>query len=223
MKRIIGLLLIIAMLIATSAFAEEEFTMHAGTRFGMTKDEIKKQEAYLSFEDVNKSGAFFPSDNYIMSGNTYVAGKNGTILYFFDEYDKMIACVYHFAGNTANPLTKLEYNDLISTLTEKYGTPVGDRSGYIEIGKYIDALDIRARMLESELSQYFYPTEEVFYQWLVPISDGAVDIMLMYEIQDFGKGKVFYGFISYTLRTNAEINTIMMQQNREQDSRNNDL
>ena len=30
-------------------------------------------------------------------------------------------------------------------------------------------------------------------------------------------------FISYTLRTNAEINAIMLRQNREQDSRNNDL
>ena len=110
MKKIISLVLMVAMLFSLSAFAEEEeFTLHNGTTFGMTMEEVIEIEG-------NNGFVLSPGESgNTCSGNGIIANQQGTtISYQFDENDSLWHMQYSFSS--------LDTFDVVEQgLIKKYG------------------------------------------------------------------------------------------------------
>lgn len=118
MKKILCLVIsLIVLLSSVSAFAEE-FTVHSGVTFGMSKDEVIacENEAGFSSQTAKRNAAFcndmkHHTDVLQLSGK--IAGQDGAmILYHFNSADEMEAAVYWFGG---------EASTIKEALIDKYG------------------------------------------------------------------------------------------------------
>ena len=93
MKKAISLLLLLVLLLGlTSNSFSEEFTLHNGTTFGMTRDEVIETEAAAGFtvEKDEESG--------YLHGEGMIANQADTgISYHFDEKDALFYMYYSFS------------------------------------------------------------------------------------------------------------------------------
>lgn len=121
MKKIISLLLMVAMLFGVSAFAaEEEFTLHSGTTFGMSVDEVVKLEKDAGF-NVEKGeqkaaegmGLAFSVESSVRATGK-IAGFDNTTAYYSFEDGELYRMCYVFEGNC--------FQELENALEKKYGT-----------------------------------------------------------------------------------------------------
>lgn len=122
MKKIISLILMIAILISVSAFAEGDFTLHSGVKFGMSLNEVRTCES--------ENG--FTLEKYL-SGNTYntnsgkIAGLDSSRIYYSFDGDKLVQAKYEFptgsdyAYNQSVEESKSDYAKISDLLNEKYG------------------------------------------------------------------------------------------------------
>ena len=121
MKKIISMILMIAMLISVSAFAEEEFTLHSNVKFGMSLSEVKTCES--------ENG--FTLEKYL-SGSTYdihgkIAGLDSSWIYYSFDGNKLIQAKYEFpagsdyAYNQSVEESRSDYAKISDLLNEKYG------------------------------------------------------------------------------------------------------
>jgi len=178
MKKIISLILMIAMLISVSAFAEEEFSLHNGIKFGMTKDEVLRTEIEAGFGLVD--GRY---------GEGKIAGYDGAVRCEYRgrgvTLDKV--CYFYYSPSTQS------YTALGNALTNKYGAPthtsnsgtyyaVNDEmeiGGSIGIAAQYTDLPITCQSLDekavfSETFNRMFVFECIGYeQWLVPQEDGS--------------------------------------------------
>ena len=110
LKRVISLILIcILVSICSSALCEEEFTLHNGTQFGMTIEEVIEKEKESKYE-IREMSCFVYDDEtaemkekniegLIVYGS--VAGISGsTILYHFNSEGRLFEEVYFFGRET---------------------------------------------------------------------------------------------------------------------------
>lgn len=108
MKKIISLVLMVAMLFSVSAFAEEEFMLHNGTKFGMSRDEVINQEAQNDFNLLSRSN--------ILEGHGIVANQSNTgITYYFSSNDNLLYCMSYAFADTDS------YVAIENSLLNKYG------------------------------------------------------------------------------------------------------
>lgn len=111
MKRIISLVLMIAMLLSVSAFAEEEFTLHSGTKFGMSVDEVVKLEQEAGFDVIEST---LGTSGYLQVKGEIAGHEDAYALYYFDDNDgPMHRMTYRFDDN--------DYQAMENTLEKKYG------------------------------------------------------------------------------------------------------
>lgn len=129
MKKLISMLLaIIISMASVSAFAEE-FTLHSGTKFGMTRDEVKAIETSKGYtvENTSLKYSFYDTDGeyYFKETNALkikgsMAGvENSNLYYYFNDNNELFAAVYKF-GEFANNNNVGEYFDIQNTLSQKY-------------------------------------------------------------------------------------------------------
>lgn len=136
MKKIVSLILMLAMLMGISAFAEE-FTFHNGTKFGMTKEEVLaiENENGLEFA-LYDSNVFADSDGNIYKGKENTIAEYGTmaagipdsvISYVFDEEGKMSMGRYTFDlsecsfGHRNESELATAFSTIEQSLIKKYG------------------------------------------------------------------------------------------------------
>lgn len=110
MKKIASILMILVMLFSVSAFGEEEFTLHSGTKFGMTMDEVRSIEEAAGF--TVPQGA----SNKMLQIDGQVAGYSGTIYYYFtdNENGTLDRMEYMFSDSSI-------YETMEKALEKKYG------------------------------------------------------------------------------------------------------
>lgn len=181
MKKIISLVLMITMLFTVSAFAEEDFTLHSGVKFGMTLDEVKTCE----------ENAGFTFSEYF-DGSYYIEGKiagidEARINYYFVD-GKLIQGIYEFP--VASPLarhqsideSRADYTTISDLLNEKYGI-----TEYCSITNRIYPVPsiINDEMRCSSFGEYDYwkqPEQawadsnyatEIYEEWLICLPDGS--------------------------------------------------
>ena len=228
-RRFLAILIVVFISVGCVAFGEEDFTLHSGTKFGMTSDEVIETES-LSLSP--SKAIWYPETGYLhlQSEKAKIAGReNASVHYYFDENNRLISCIYGWNGNSSNANTPLEYEDLVKTLTTKYGEPIGNEKSYVDIGKYIDAVDVLNKIIEhnsqEDMYKYCDQFDNMLYQWQVPIQEGVVDIMLTMCIVGWHDmdAKWFWGNISYTLRTTEELEAISQEIQEKQDALNDDL
>ena len=113
MKKIVGLLYMIVMLLSISAFAEDTFTLHNGITFGMTADEVIQQEQAAGFEyTVDNQSA----RKLIIIGK--VAGYDETSINYIFADDGTLSCMqYTFHNGNQSSV----YQAMENTLAKKYG------------------------------------------------------------------------------------------------------
>lgn len=217
MKKLLGCLLVVALSLLLICASAEEFSLRNGVKFGMTEDKVIQTEE-IGFEDADWSK--FTSLKAIRSAEALtLAGADGTIVYFFDKNEGLVACFYRHNGMSllGNIINDSDNQAVIDKLTEKYGQPIGEGSDYVSIGKYIDAVDWYNEAFRGETDPY----DLTFYQWLAPTDDGYVDIMFLYT--RYRQGSPDSRTITYTFRTNEEVEAVLDQIQQKEDSLNNDL
>ena len=178
MKKIISLILMIAMLISVSAFAEEEFSLHNGVKFGMTSEEVAAIEEASGFK-------YHQYDTHgTIDGK--IAGQEDASIFFYynnspDAYDipycednGLYKCTYGFSNGS--------YDTLYDALVSKYGQATYDLNDQ-----------------HISVSQSFYNTSNCSWntdgdkislirQWLVPYNDTYILIDLSKRSSSFDMG-----------------------------------
>ncbi len=112
MKKLLCVIMAALMLMGT-AFAEEEFTLHNGTKFGMTTEEVSEMES--------SNGNYFNDNGYgsLVSTHNTVAGQpNTTISYVFRD-GKLFSMQYEFEFDNDDYTS--QYNTIEEGLIKKYG------------------------------------------------------------------------------------------------------
>lgn len=124
MKRICSIVLIMMLIFTSSAFAEE-FTLHSGVIFGMSKEDVASLEQGAGFE-CEKIEAEETTAN--PSAVIQVKGKiasieNSSIYYAFDADNKLFSASYVLGSTVNNDDSDKEYEIIEKALCEKYGEP----------------------------------------------------------------------------------------------------
>ena len=182
MKKILCVLMIALMLMGT-AFAEEEFTLHNGTKFGMTIDEVIESEK-------EQGNSFRKVSDKKITGDVTILGLAATIDFSFSSDDELTKQVYHFLPDT--DFSFLEYN-----YKKVYGTPdcssvtgeslVLPEPSFTELLPPKDAA-IKCGGAEMDLPQISWSYSDMkFDQWLIEKDAGFIAIELY--------GKVLYGHV----------------------------
>lgn len=116
MKKIVALLLVATILISVSAFAEEGFTLHNGTRFGMNKSEVIETEQQNGF-------TVKPDEDSLCGKGTIANQPNTNITYSFENNELNYMCYTFTSAET--------YDAIESGLIKKYGeTDYSSNTGF---------------------------------------------------------------------------------------------
>lgn len=207
MKRLVSLLMVFALMMISVAWAEE-FTIHSGVKFGMSVDEVIAAEKANGFHaELNNSGD--------VSFEGQVAGYKETNVYYQFANQSLVSARYQFNANKADDI----FDVVQRTLTEKYGEPVAE-DGYLDFkieGESV--LDFYA-----ECASYGSCDVKAFSQWVYPISNGYVDIMLI-DFKWLGKIPAVLASYSYLTEENytSFYNEKAEEMNQKNDALNNDL
>ena len=124
MKKILAFIIAIIMVCSIASAMAEDFTIHAGTKFGDTIDEVKEKETLRFFE---KSVDFYNSKYSELVFHGEVAGFEDASIYYYLNTKSKVFDVRYEMMNTYS-VTNAEYNKgyrkLYQMLKDKYGTPL---------------------------------------------------------------------------------------------------
>ena len=164
-------MLMIAMLFSISAFAEEEeFTLHSGTKFGMTIDEVVKLEQEAGF-DVRKST--LETDGFLQVKGKIAGHEDARANYYFTDSGALYRMVYGFSGDV--------YQAMENALEKKYGAteyssltgvsfPVFTVNGHeysdFDTGILYQSSDVKSTRLSCIYSQRIIPISETEYVYI---------------------------------------------------------
>ena len=189
----------------------------------MTHDEVIQIEeaAGVTLEVADKS-LYWPSvDSLESKGWISIAGQPGSNLYFVFDDDRMTTCLYYYSDDIAflTGYKSIGEKTILNGLKEKYGEPTGTIENYINIGNSFDAIDMYLYFYQSGAFEDNVRVKESLYQWIQPIENGYVDIMLL-TVNAYGYE---YRFISYSFRTTEEVEAIIQNESEKETQMNNDL
>ena len=184
MKKIISMLLIVAILVSCVAFVEETFTIHSGVSFGMTANEVKKQEKENGFS------ADWAGSQLLVEGT--VAGHQYSRIYYGFSSGKLCRSEYSLPATSwlgiprkelavvNHEVMKSNYALMSESLSSKYGvTEYNSITGkrYMvpnEINEYTTSGFASVLLRNSYSWNADYPnTLEMYEQWLVLLDDGS--------------------------------------------------
>ncbi|MCI5564811.1 MAG: hypothetical protein MR400_03835 [Clostridiales bacterium] len=123
MKKSLSLFVAIQMimLIFATAYAEEDFSLRNGVRFGDTKAQVRAKETI----PIQRSG-----DNYIETQEGTLAGCSGfAICYYFTADNKLEEVLWNRIGMPNARVSDSVYEKLQTALKSKYGEPLGFSNG----------------------------------------------------------------------------------------------
>lgn len=186
MKKIVGMILMVAMLFGTLAFAEEEFTLHNGTKFGMTEKEVIEAEANKGFE-LKRDSSVETKIVSIIGIGTIANQENTTIHYYFQD-DQLYEMFYKFVT------TEMSYNAIENSLIEKYGnTEFSSETGYTLCQTEREDVDAGHSLIPTSNVKYM----PLFSQRIVSIEDGK-EMLIDHYYNAFGH------ILIYTILTPEE-------------------
>lgn len=125
MKKLLSTIMAMLLLwsFAVSAHAENEFVLRNGIQFGDTKEQVRAKETIAIDEKKSKEDSLWTEEGD-------VAGFEGvTILYRFDDEDKLIEVKWTMPHRTSSDTSNSDYEKLENAFQQKYGTPLGYSNG----------------------------------------------------------------------------------------------
>lgn len=207
MKKMLCLVISLIVLLGSVAALAEEFTLHSGVKFGMTREEVAAAEKANGFKTKDNSSY----DTLDVEG--FIAGyDNSDIMYSFKN-NSMTSAHYHFGRNDDKVFPAVK-----ETLISKYGEPIyEDVDGYIDFR--IHGMTVWDTL--KHFSGYLQCSVEGFSQWIYPIEGGYVDIMLMdFYIDMLDKD---YNVLSYSFVTEDAYAKKVAEVEKATQSKNDDL
>ena len=242
MKKIIGLMLLIS-IILTSVACAEEFSVRGNIDFSTTKEEIMRIEEANGLEgEIAPTGNDFYTENSILyEGIVFANSEDTDVIYYFDEDDKLVSIMYMFDWFEDEETAIEQYNTLNSTLESKYGSSIASDDKYINI----NTDDVANDVVDYETSAWFNESlgdgnektvnPMYFEQRLVAIEGGYVDVKITlfnYKftmVANMGGIKMpfvneYYPMaISYTYCTEEQVQAVEMAIQEAQDTLDSDL
>jgi len=216
MKRILSLFLALLLTFsATSAFAEG-FVLRSGITFGDTMEDILAKEKTLTRKD-ETSNEFKGS----------IAGFDDAYCNFrFDDDNKLKSMKYYFGDeiNTSQSDANSTYKTLKESLVRKYGSPVGNTGGTLEL-IYGPAVEDFALLMAVAAYVDGYKVDYIDYdEWIVKCDDYNVKIDLMsYYWRDDDYKYSYTVALSYHMYTDAEYDAKLQEKRNEREAVDNDL
>ena len=195
--RLVSMLLVLCCV--TSAFAEEEFTLRSGIKFGDTIEDILEKETTLTREgdDSNRfkgTIAGFKDSQALFSFND--DGKLEDMCYIFDQF-----------GNDYKSSSDVSdvYATLYKSVVRKYGSPLGNTGGSVELitGCAVDRMALVVYLFggfDGSDSDYLD-----YDEWIVDCTGGHVKIdLISFYYRDSNYKYLFEVDLSYHFYTDAE-------------------
>lgn len=204
MKRLVSLLLVVMLVLPCVGGVAEEFTLHSGTKFGMTLEEIKEIEEKSGYvvETTTDGSVWNPDDSLCLwIAKTDLLGIGGNIGYDFSPTTGLCnECFYMVVNPSTKSVSRKEITRTIEKYKSKYGEPVFS-------GEYADIASEAHDAIDGYLynKEHFssYPAPNELYQWWVEQEDGSVVDIILISYDEFLIGPEL--FISYSLRTENEM------------------
>lgn len=129
MKKVLSMFLVVLFICIAGISSAEDFTLHSGVVFGMTREEVKAKEkekgfspseTQLEYTFYEEDGGYYQMKTNALSIDGSMVGiANSHLYYYFDEDNKLFAAVYSFGTDEEYPVTT--YNDIQALLENKYG------------------------------------------------------------------------------------------------------
>lgn len=218
MKRFFILLLAFSVLLTTVSvsFADEDFQLRSGIAFGDDFEDILKKETTLTP----------PSDSsYVFSGK--IAGySNSNCSFFFREDDKDLISMNYDFSNSCSSRDNLDsvYRDLYQSLCRKYGKPLGNTGGRVELitGPAMDRLALFVYLLGQldGCSGDYIDYDE----WIVDCNGYHVKIDLCgYYVRNSSYEYNYHLDCSYHYYTDDDVTEARNKKKGEQDIVDNDM
>lgn len=204
MKRLVSLLLVVMLMLPCVSSLAEDFTLHSGTKFGMTLEEIKEieEKAGYTVEMTNDGSVWNPDDSLCLwIKNTDLLGIGGHIGYDFSPTTGLCnECFYYVVNPSTKSVSAKEIMRTIEKYKSKYGEPVF-KGEYADIAS--EAHDAVDGYLFNKENFSSYPAPNELYQWWVEQEDGSVVDIILISYDEWLIGPML--FISYSMRTENEI------------------
>ena len=190
MKKLISILLAMIIAMASVSALAEEFTLHSGTKFGMSLDEVKSIETSNGYtvENTSLKYAFYDTDgkyyskatNALQIKGTMAGIENSTLSYYFNDNNELFAAVYKF-GPLVHEGNIVEYADIQNTLSQKYSEKweeVGEGDYprildclYNELGYDRRIYSMDTYSIENSDNSQIHINHALFYQIISGLSD----------------------------------------------------
>ena len=218
MKKWIAMLLALLM-IGGAVASGEDFVLRKGIVFGDTKADVLRKEDTLVKSHPDDD------DDFWFKGR--IAGfDNGECRFDFDDYGKLNGLFYTFGSqvNTSKSVTDDNYQTLYDTLVRKYGAPLGNTGGTIDLitGAAFDnmaAVIYLFGSLDGITADY-----SDYAEWIVRCDNYNVKIDLVkFYYYDTSYDYTYYINVSYLKYTDAERDAKIREKQNEQSEVESDL
>lgn len=208
MRRFFTLLLVSMIILSfICSVNAESFTLHSGTMFGMTDEEVFDLEEQNGFSRKE-------SESYGSSVSGKIAGYDDSTVYYGFNSDGKLVSVSYKIGETSN---SSRYNVVYETLAKKYGTPRND----LVVFKNVGADNIMFSFY-SLLSSLLRCTIKEANQWIISTDGGYVCITCMFFYAN-AQPSTTEVWISYEYITEENYNATITEKDAEMNQIIDDL
>ena len=241
MRKVVGIILLFAVMLSSSALAEE-FSLHNNTRFGMTMEEV------INKERANGYGLVQPEDFDGLYGEGVIAGRSPSALRFFFNNEaerEMVQCNYVFLKTSES-----NFNNMNNQLVEKYGDPTYTYENdtfcpvptkyqpHKKLGLLYGSCPYTYRSItentfsipsDDDFQYYFNYACPLYSQWLLLQPDGRAILIDHSAVVEYRKGyylnsrsndldrTLAYETITYSLLSKEQVELIQANGNRTSD------
>lgn len=222
MKRIVSTLLILALLLSSTAFAEftkidGDFSIRGGVMFGMSPEEVKAVESGTPSEN-ERNGEFRLGYAGLdsLAGIPIYRNRSDVITYVFPLPDKKLDAVEYWFGYYDGGADKY-FEELCTTITNKYGKPL-----HYNDGKTFSRLTPTLETWLSYVGMGLYKLGQLG-EWVLDYGDYYVMIDV-FTLRDNGTDQLIVGYKYISTEEMAGIISDAISDEQEKENqRNNDV
>ncbi len=211
---------------AKESISKDEFTIHNGTKFGMSSESVRTTEAEkgVVLTDLDSRWSEEGVTSFFTRPRISLAGRNeGEVTYVFKN-DELVYVSYWFNtdGMSSDAIAQ-DYSELMEAFMKKYGSPDFDidsgTASKLPKEKYCHT----AQVLQlSEKSENYKPID--YRQWQIDCEDGSGILVELYLYKYNSKSHPFVSEgVHYTWYDSSEYSSLQKAEEDRQKQMNDDI
>ena len=207
-----------------NALAEERFEIRNGIYLGDTFEEVLEKndlgfqsEDYANYEE-NDDGEY-----RLWTNQGRIAGYDGTQVRYTFKDKILVDVIYDFAV-LGKDFVDAQYEELVQSLTRKYGKPLGNSEGscyIITTGAFSYASTLNSLWSKIGGVGDYRDYDEWLYTELTEYNV-KIDIISSYGGSSYSDA-IYSNYIGYTMYSDEDVEAAVAEKQAEQDERDNDL